>query len=284
MRRIIAIILFQSLAALPAAAHPGIGIVANSKGEVFYTDLKQVWMISRDGKKTIAVPNVHTHELFMDDHDNLFGEHLWYNGERANTWSHYVWRRAAGGKVEKVIPNTEGYLKDYSFVRDHHGRMFWAAGDSNCQTIVQKGDGHINRLGSDCFDNIRSMYALGDGSLAVVDFQDLKKVDKQGKVTTVAAKMANRNWDKESSRENQHSVMGVWSDYQNNLYTAVSHLRMVKKFGVDGKEAVAFKTSFPWAPSGGLVDAQGRLWILEFNLLNEVQVERVNTDGTTQKF
>jgi len=31
-------------------AHPGIGIVKDSKGNIFYTDLKQVWKISPDGK------------------------------------------------------------------------------------------------------------------------------------------------------------------------------------------------------------------------------------------
>lgn len=31
-------------------AHPGIGIVMDSKGNVFYTDLKQVWKIDPLGK------------------------------------------------------------------------------------------------------------------------------------------------------------------------------------------------------------------------------------------
>lgn len=278
------VICFSVILTLPSIGHPGIGIVENSKGEVFYTDLKQVWMIAPDGKKSIAVPNVHTHELYIDDEDNLFGEHLWYNGERLNTWGHYVWLRTANGKVEKVIPNTEGFLKDYSFVRDHFGRMFWAGGENACQTIERKDHDKVSRLGDACFVNIRFMHALKDGSLAVVDFQDLKKVDKEGRVTTVATKMANRNWDNSSSRENQSSVMGVWSDSRDNLYTAVAHLRQVKKFGRDGTATVAFKTTFPWSPSGGMVDAQGRLWVLEYNVVNDVRLERLNPDGTINTF
>ncbi|HLA68420.1 MAG TPA: hypothetical protein VJN65_01860 [Bacteroidota bacterium] len=38
-----------------AAAHPGIGIVMDSKGNVYYTDLKRVWKIAPNGQKTIAV-------------------------------------------------------------------------------------------------------------------------------------------------------------------------------------------------------------------------------------
>lgn len=73
------------VAAITLTAHPGIGIVKDSKGNIFYTDLKQVWKITPDAIKTIAVKGVHTHELFIDEQDNLFGEHLWYNGEAKDT-------------------------------------------------------------------------------------------------------------------------------------------------------------------------------------------------------
>ena len=70
-----------ALAATPLSAHPGIGIVVDSRGNVFYTDLKQVWRIAPDGTRSVAVPGVHTHELYLDAQDNLFGQHLWYEGE-----------------------------------------------------------------------------------------------------------------------------------------------------------------------------------------------------------
>ncbi|MDP9229560.1 MAG: hypothetical protein M3O67_02675 [Bacteroidota bacterium] len=36
-------------------AHPGIGIVKDSKGNIYYTDLKHVWKISTDGNRTVVV-------------------------------------------------------------------------------------------------------------------------------------------------------------------------------------------------------------------------------------
>ncbi len=54
-------------------AHPGVGIVKDSKGNIYYTDLKQVWKITK-GNKTVVVPDVHTHELYVDQNDNLYGE------------------------------------------------------------------------------------------------------------------------------------------------------------------------------------------------------------------
>lgn len=50
----------------------------DSKGDVYFTDLKHVWKLAPDGKKNIVVSNVHTHELWIDANDNLYGEHLWY--------------------------------------------------------------------------------------------------------------------------------------------------------------------------------------------------------------
>ena len=88
----ILLFLFAHILFLSVNGHPGTGIVEDSKGNIYYTDLEQVWKISLDGKREVVVKNVHSHELFMDQQDNLFGEHLWYNGERANTWGYYVWR------------------------------------------------------------------------------------------------------------------------------------------------------------------------------------------------
>jgi hypothetical protein len=79
MKLILAVVTFSISAAY---AHPGIGIVVDSRGNVFYTDLQQVWRLAPDGKLEVAVPGVHAHELCLDASDNLYGEHLWYEGDR----------------------------------------------------------------------------------------------------------------------------------------------------------------------------------------------------------
>ena len=61
-----------------AMAHPAVGIVRDSDGNIFYSDTANVWRIDPHGAKSIAVPNVHTHELWLDSAGNLYGEHLWY--------------------------------------------------------------------------------------------------------------------------------------------------------------------------------------------------------------
>jgi hypothetical protein len=50
--------LFLCVSLTPANAHPGVGIVMDSHGNIFYTDLKQVWKIDTHGKQTVVVPRV----------------------------------------------------------------------------------------------------------------------------------------------------------------------------------------------------------------------------------
>ena len=49
---------FLFLISFTISAHPGIGIVKDSKGNIYYTDLKQVWRISSEGSKTAMLNHV----------------------------------------------------------------------------------------------------------------------------------------------------------------------------------------------------------------------------------
>ncbi|HRI78626.1 MAG TPA: hypothetical protein PLR06_03745 [Cyclobacteriaceae bacterium] len=283
MQSKIIVFVFLLFGFLHASSHPGIGIVEDSKGNIFYTDLKKVWKIGTDGTKKVVVNNVHTHELYLDKNDNLFGEHLWYESEK-NTWRFYVWRLSADGKIEKVIPDSEGFLSNYSFVRDHHGKMYWANRDKSCQKVSQKNASNtVSLLTDQCFKNIRWMKSTPGGTVYVVDFQDLKKIDPSGRVTTVAKQMADKKVT-ESTIENQNSVGGVWDDPSGNLYAAIISNREVKKFSLDGKEETILKTTFSWMPSGGLVDSKGNLWVLECSVTNAVRVEKIEKSGRRTAF
>lgn len=276
-------LMFALLFSSACAAHPGIGIVMNNEGTVFYTDLTHVWKIDKQGVKSIAVRDVHTHELYLDDQDNLFGEHLWYDGS-TDKWGHFVWRLAADGKFERIKPETVGFLENYSFVRDHQGKMYWAERNSSCQKIARKeGDNSIERIGDVCFKNIRNIHIADDGFVYVVDFQDLVRVDRHGHATTFASGIANKTWT-HSNVENQNAVMGVWDDKHGNIYTAILSSRMVKKFDKQGKEEIVFQTNPPWFPTGGMVSRSGELWILETSDTNQVRVERISEGNRRSQY
>src|SRR6476661_357768 len=130
------VLLFVLLPISRAAAHPGVGIVMDRQGNVFYTDLFRVWRITPDGRKSVVVPDVHTHELSIDSAGNVFGEDLKYIGD--DKWRHRIWRRSADGRVSDVVPWTEGFWREYGFVHDAAGAMYWVRCPERVCTIRKR--------------------------------------------------------------------------------------------------------------------------------------------------
>ncbi len=61
-----------------AMAQPSVSVVMDKQGNVFFhSDVKRVMMLAPDGTKSIALPNVHAHDLFIDAQGNLYGDHQW---------------------------------------------------------------------------------------------------------------------------------------------------------------------------------------------------------------
>jgi hypothetical protein len=274
-----------SLLAAPLAAHPGVGIVMDSRGNVFYTDLARVWKITPDGLKAVAVPNVHTHELCLDAEGNLFGEHLWYEGDATKRWGHRVWRRAPDGTVTDVVPPREGFRTDYSFVRDAAGNMYSAApvdltaapdGRPPGTSFLRRApDGRITTI-AQCRDcrNVRWMTAAADGTLYFTDGADLRVVSTAEQVRTLARDLTSGAGSVPQGQE-WRLVAGLWTDAARNVYVAVYGRRHVKRVSPDGRVEIVSKSPFPWAPTGGLIARNGDLWLLEATFVNAVRVRHV---------
>ena len=276
MRFLIVIIMTSSITAL---AHPGIGIVKDSKGNVFYTDLSNVWMIDTHGTKTIAVKGVHTHELSIDDNDNLFGEHLWYSGEATDRWGYFVWKLTPAGELTKVIPDTPGFREDYSFVRDHLGRMYQAEGSPGCQHIKRIDLDKISTKISDiCLGNVRWMATGADGCLYLVDGPDIKTLDAAGHVSTLAESLQQAKLS-QFFVNRDHYLGGLTVDDDQNIYVCDFSARNVKKITREGQLVIVVETSIPWSPSGILLEENGDLWILEYSITNDARVEKVRRNG-----
>lgn len=261
----------------PVFPHPGVGIVLDQQGNVFYTDLAQVWRIAPDGSRSIAVPNVHTHELCLDREGNLYGEHLWYEGEASDRWGHYVWRRRPDGVVEKLLGPREGFLTDYSFVRDGAGVMYWVDRARN-EIRARRPDGAVTTRTRHPFRQVGWMTATPEGTLYLTDAGDLLRVDVEGRVTVAAGSLHERSLTQPHVGE-RHNLMGLWVDSVENVYVAVWGGRVVKRVAPDGTVAVVARSTLGWGPTGGLVGPEGELWILETSVTNSVRVRRIGADG-----
>jgi hypothetical protein len=264
-----------------AAAHPGIGIVADSKGNIFFTDLAQVWRVSPDGKKTVAVPNVHTHELWIDTLDNLYGEHLWYEGDASGKWGHRVWKRSPDGAIIDVIPARAGFRDDYDdfhFVRDRAGNMYWA--DEDSVTVIRKRapGGTVTDLARKTIRRSGWMTISRSGAVFMVDGADLIAISAGGDVRTVARGVT-ADGEGRPAPHDRHSVMGLWTDPEDNVYLAVPGGDCIRRVGPEGTITVPDRSASPWKPSGVLVDAKGDLWVLEYSPINAVRARQVLRNG-----
>lgn len=225
----IAVGILGLITALRVFAHPGIGIVKNSKGEIFYTDLERIWKISPDGKsKTVVIPNVHTHELYMDAQDNLYGEHLWYEGEAIDKWGHYVWKYDARGKFTKVKPDTEGFLKNYSFVRDNAGTMYQLISSKNGSDWVKISPNQkAEWLATVPTKDVRWQFISKDGIFYYVDDNDLCKIVNKKAVVVTPDLDGVKGED--SKRKPNNSIFGMWNDPTGAIYVAVTGKKQSKK-------------------------------------------------------
>ena len=256
-------------------AHPGIGIVKDRQGNIFYTDLKQVWKIDPSGSKTIAVKGVHTHELYIDDQDNLYGEHLWYNGEIKNTWGHYAWCLKNNGELVKEIEPTEGFLSNYSFVRDSAGNMYWVERFTISRIMKKNKMGEVTRLIEGKFGFIGWLFSTKNGTLYFTESSKLHKLLPNGQVETVADNIGSRSANFTVMGRNYDSY-GIWTDHADNIYLAMMDSKTVVRISNNGKPETIIGSNSLWTICSGLFDNAGNLWVLENSSTNDVRVRKID--------
>ena len=271
-RLLVLVIVLAGAAA--ALGHPPVSVVVDAGGNAYYSDLDQVWKVTPGGAKSVAVPHVHTHELYLDAQGNLFGEHVWYEGERTDKWGHYVWRRSPDGRVGKVIPNREGFLQNYGFVRDAAGNMYFASNDRK-QVRKRAPNGTISEVARG-LTNIRWMIASADGTLHLIDGSDLVRIPPNGAPKRVARNLGDPSFLRVHVSK-QHAVMGLWTDRTGNVYAAVYGEGKVKRIAPDGKVTVIAESSGTWSPVGGAFASNGDLLLLECTLTNQVRLRRIKS-------
>lgn len=278
-----------------AAAHPGVGVVVDSRGNIFYTDLKQVWKVDPQGKKSIAVRNVHTHELYLDATGNLFGEHLWYEGDRTGQWGHRVWRLNASGELSDVIPATKGFLTRYSFVRDAAGNMY-RAGPGDCASVeVAKrvavcriaADGTSTRIaGPSGFVDIRWMTASPDGTVYLIDSGKLWRIKPGGAANVVAANLVSHRsplgYLTGLTDADRHALMGLWPDSNGDVYLASHAAGKVLRITPSGQVSVFCESPLSYAPTG-IIGTAREVIVLEYGAGDSARVRRFHKDGTEKK-
>jgi len=259
-------------------AHPGIGIVADSKGVIYYTDLHQVWRLEK-GKATVAVTEVHTHELFVDKDDNVFGENLVYDAA-SDRYSHYLWRYNHDGKLDTVVSVRQAYINpDFSLARDSEGNEYYTKEFlpvADTAHIYLRGKDGVERvLAEGSFKGITWLHPQRDGSVIYVQNNTVYRLDASGNRTRIFKGIANKPPLFAFSGDNQ-MVWGLWENKGGEILAAVFSDQQVKKIGPAGNLFIVHQSPEHWSPLHGVYDKDDQLWILEGSDKNEVRVVAAN--------
>ncbi len=270
---LLVIILFPFI----AMAHPGIGIVKDSKGNIYYTDLKQVWKIT-NGHQTVVVPNVHTHELYIDQNDNLYGEGGYYH-EKTHKFYHYLWVYHPNGQIDTVMGMKQAYIhQDFSLSRDQSGNEYYIKKfltDPDTNHIYKKTPGGKETIfATGSFKAVTWLHPQANGKVFYVINNALYRVDTLGNIKLIKEGVANPKPSFKFSGTSI-SIWGVWQDDANNIYVAVFSDQIVKKIDTEGNLKNVYTSKGEWAPLHGLFDNNNRLWVLESSDKNEMRVTLV---------
>lgn len=260
-------------ASLDVYAHPGIGIVKNSRGLIYYTDLRHIYQLDpKNGERKKIVPNVHSHELYIDAQDNLYGEHLWFADERTNRFDHYLWRLNAAGKLDTLTGTENAYADfDFSLYRDRNGNEYRVQSFTTDKILKKDKNGEVTVIASGSFKDIAWLHPAEDGTVYFSQGNAVYKIASKDSILKIA--------DHISPDEKNTGIYRIWQkQFPGALYVAVTGDRSIKKIEDNGVvENVFTETEKDWFPTGGVFDNDGNLWLLEYNSANEVRVVKAGS-------
>lgn len=260
------------------SAHPGIGIVKDSKGNIYYTDLEQVWKME-NGNRSVAVPHVHTHELYMDNKDNLYGENLRYSGDRSNKYYHHLWVLQPDGGLDTLIGPVQAYVQtDFSLARDTAGNEYFIK-QADSSRIFKKLPGKKELVFAEGnFAGVTWLHPQKSGSVLLIQKNTVYRIDPNGRSTVVANSIAGKNPTFKFAANNR-MAWGVWQDDAENVYIAVFSDQVVKKIDSVGRISNVYRSADNWTPLQGVFDNNHQLWVLEASDKNEVRVTAANSQS-----
>ena len=267
--------LLLSFVSAMAFAHPGIALVKDSKGNLYYSDLQQVWKIS-GGQRTLAVPNVHSHELYIDAQDNLYGQHEYLMAGTNNRFVHYLWVLRPNGRLDTVMSEREAYLEvDFSLARDRWGAEYYTQQflRSRDSTNIYKRtpDGREIIFVRGNFKGVSWLHPQDDGTLLFVRQNNVYRADSAGNVRVLAQGIASPTASYTYVGK-KPIVYGLWQDSAANVYAAVFSDQVVRRITPDGQLSDVYRSSGPWTPVQGIFDNEGQLWVLETSDKNETRL------------
>jgi len=250
-------LLTAALAALvlprPAAAHPGSGIVADRRGQVYFIDTGAgVWKIDTRGKLS-RVPGPSFHWMTIDL-DNRFAKSRLPSGPDGEL-------TRVGSKPALIVASDfpiaiagNGNLYDHSRTRAGGVDVFMTTPAGRTSVVARVPLPYLNGLA-----------AAPDGSLYATGNDAIWKIDAQGHVSTVINRLALTGCAAFPGIEATEGpyLRGLDVDAHGTIAVAATGCGRVLEIAPDGKVKTMIQIESPWSPTA-VVRVGSDLYVLEY--------------------
>ncbi len=273
--KLLFLILFNGALQLNLDAHPGFGLDTDSKGNIFFSDIRTrtIWKLTPEGELQSVSSDKWTHGFCVDDQDRV-----WIESEINNT-KFAVYRIDPDGGEKKMLGPTEGGLSFYggALLVDSEGSLYFPYSEPpNYYSLgIQKRtpDGKVELLAGGSrrgdrdgrgsmasFDWVQSMCWGPKGDIYLVDFDSIRKVNWNGEVETLFKDIRlnnpkNQPFDNGNPRVSNR-LFGLAVTDCGDVLVAYHGNRSVLKLSSQGREVI-YQSTKPWSPVGVAVHPKG---------------------------
>lgn len=282
----ISVVILIVVAAENGNAHPATGIVVDSKGQLYFSDLETIWKIDRQGKLSqvrAGLNGRHVHELSIDAQDNVYGADVSY-APATQKWITSVWKITPEGKVIYLQEESDHPVSGMSIWLDRAGNMYSIdqnnhtktrtlllrrTPDGVVSTLAGSAYGHADGQGTTAkFGSVGGMFFGADGNLYLSDGAYVRRVTMDGNVSTLGRDLTTRtSEDRPALFGGSHSSLtGLTVDSGGNIYVADAGNRRLLKISYDGKVSIVYRADPPYFPNGVFAAPSGDVYVMEVGL------------------
>jgi|SRR5687768_4704994 len=256
-RRLFVILAAAGLLSASVMAHPGAGIAVDRLGQVYFLDTGSgLWKIDAQGGLT-HLSGALFHWLALDE-----------NNRFANT------QLPSGtlGEILRVGTNPTVLISsDYPIAIGQDGNLYYpsgSAGNLRIMRMTPSGAKSVvatlaKTVKAEPLPHIGGIVAGPDGSLYYTEDTAIRRINAQGRVSTVATVRALVNGPTIPATDQHPYLRGLAVDARGVMYVADSGDARMLKITPDRKITTLVQTQSPWSPTGVTLFGSD-VYVLEF--------------------
>jgi hypothetical protein len=262
----------------PTRAHPGSGIVADREGRVYFLDTGAgVWKLGANGALT-RVPGPAFHWMTIDP-DNRFAKTQLPSG--------------SGWEIARAGTNPTFLLaSDFPVAVGRDGNLYYpkAVGKDGVEIVTLTPVGRASTLARLPVPWVNGLAAGPDGSLYLTEDKAVLKIDKGGRVSTIAANLTLSGCATIPGSDPKEGpyLRGLDVDDHGAIVVAAAGCGRVLKIAPDGKVATLVQLQAPWSPTA-VVHVGRDVYALEYlHVATEdrrlwiPRIRKISPDGKTE--